>query len=289
MEKKKFKKFKNYLLSSSIPLEVSVSNLLAEHGWTILEETPFYLKNPITGEVEKSKTEIIGRDRVKIWDKRKIPDIYFDVNIECKYRNPSTYWIFFGSSSATWGFAKSRDAYIPSHIPTFYPKKSKKLVENENKLYLCVHDTIEKHLSDFTVASRFVQIQVERNEKFDRNIIYDACEQVMKSSINWTKTNIPELFKKSIHPFISIILPCVVTNSKMLYFENVDIETIQKLELEKLEKACKEVKKVIFLYQIPQNLQFKPKFFDGPIEYLFIPVISNDDIIPDRKTKKNAT
>lgn len=283
LNRRGFKEFKNYLLSSGIPLEVHISNLLAKHGWIVLEEIPFYLENQITGEVEESTAEIIGRDTVKPWGKRKkIPDIHFDVNVECKYRRPSTCWLFFGSSRAL-GFAqdKPKHLYTPSDIPTFYPSKSRKFEEKEFKLYSRFHDVIWKHLSDYSIASRVVQIPGEGNKKFSREIIYNTFGQVMKSSINWKKTNIPEMIKRLAYPFISIIFPCVVTNSKILYFENVNLEIIQKLKFEKLGEICKEVKKVIFLYQIPQNLQFKPKFFLTPINFLFIPVVSHDSFIPE--------
>lgn len=163
MVKEKFREFKNYILSSGIPLEVYISNLLAKHGWIILEEIPFYFENKMTKEFEKSTTEIIGRDFIKLWDKKnKTPDIQFDVNVECKYRAPSTSWIFFGSRpaldyaqtiSGTQSQIEVRD-YMPSHIPTFYPAKSREQKNKGFDLYQCIEETITKHLSDFTPASR---------------------------------------------------------------------------------------------------------------------------------------
>lgn len=284
MEKGKFKEFKNYLLSSGIPLEVYISNLLAKHGWIILEEEPFYIENPITGEVEGSITEIIGRDPETFLDKRKeIPGIHFDVNVECKYRNPSISWTFFGSARALYSAQSELGGFpFPSHIPQFYPLKSRKYEKNEIKLYDRIVAIMGEYLSDFAIASRAVQIPGENNKKLSREIISDTFYQVIKSSINLEKTNIPLLMKSSTRPFISIIFPCIVTNSRMLYFENADLGIMQQLKLEKLEKICKEVKKVIFLYQIPQNLRFEPsKYYGEPINYLFIPVFSHDCFVPE--------
>ncbi len=121
MKKQEFKKSKIQLLSSGIPLEVNISNLLEKKGWIVLEEMPFYLKSDVTGEVERSTTEIIGRKVFNFSGKGLgTLQIHFDVDVECKYRNPSTDWVFFGSNSVVSfsNYIKNID-YFATNVPVF--------------------------------------------------------------------------------------------------------------------------------------------------------------------------
>ncbi|PKP23042.1 MAG: hypothetical protein CVU05_01305 [Bacteroidetes bacterium HGW-Bacteroidetes-21] len=83
--KKEYSKWKDFLLKSSIPLEYEVMQLLSENGcvgnyeYTYLREDENEVINEFSYDIDASY--IKGGD-------------FFDLMIECKYRDPSTNWIF---------------------------------------------------------------------------------------------------------------------------------------------------------------------------------------------------
>ncbi len=104
----------------------------------------------------------------------------------------------------------------------------------------------------------------------------------MKSAIFWKNTNIAKLFGISLWQTTSIIFPCLVTTSEMLYFENVDVESIRELEYQDAGKKWKTIEKILFCYQIPESLRFQAaEFIEGTIEQIFIPIFSHKIFISE--------
>lgn len=286
MKESEFGKFKIHLLSSGIPLEVTVSNLLENKGWLILEEMPFYLKNDVTGGIERSTTEIIGRNFFN-FSGTGLGDlkICFDIDVECKYRNPSTDWVFFGSNSVISfsNYIKNHDYFstnIPAfsaNIPTFWPRRDGNK-EVEYKIYRKFVGVLKEYLENFNLASRAVQIE---KDEFSRGTVTEALNQLMKSAIFWKNTNIATLPSISLCQTTSIIFPCLVTTSEMLYFENADVESIKELEHQDAGKKWKNIDKILFCYQIPKSLEFQIEFVGESIGYIFIPIFSHKIFISE--------
>lgn len=266
MDKEEIKKFKEAILSSGIILEAEISDKLSKNNWIVVEEIPFYIENKITSKIEKSTTEVIGRRWFKINEKESL---HIDINAECKYRKPGTQWAFFTNEKVK-DYIERPESSPPLCVFCFKRNQESKIGK---ELAIKIEKTLKEILKEFPTASRSVEI---KNGKPIRAEISNACEQLMKSTKIWREQNVKRLVKLSIDNKIAIILPIIVTNAKILHFEEVKIEDIIEINGENIGEKCKEVKKILYLYQNPEELRIEQDPLSDRLEHIFIPIIKNE-------------
>ena len=257
------KEIKNSMLTSGIPLESSVAARLVELKWIVLENLPILLANKDTRRLPiKSEGDVLARK----WSKGS-PRVLLDLAIECEYRNPSTSWIFFKSQK----YSSSHPEVYTSYLTTFKRRTSK----NTRLQSIAYADKLISPLfGQIRPQSKALQVPGETNKAFSKESILKAVEQSVKAALNWKNENIPKLFDSDLDGLTtSIIMPMVVTTTRLLEFTGTTLSSVSKVDLKNLQKYFREVDFLLFDYQLPYELRFNDALSER-VDFLFVPIIN---------------
>ena len=112
-EKKSSSKWKTGFLKTGLPLEYVTSNILNRIGHEIFGEYPYIRPNE-SGELKEFSVDL--RTHKCLDDEDKL--IILSMLVECKYRQPGTYWVFSPYPSTTYpiGILNSTEDLVPVRI-----------------------------------------------------------------------------------------------------------------------------------------------------------------------------
>lgn len=197
------KSWKDFLLSSGIPLEYSIAKILKQRKFLISPEYNYARKNE-NGELINFSVDLCASEL-----QRKSNSPWYNLNllIECKYRHPQTKWIF------------TPDRQLSGLSCSF------------------IEDTFNnKYELDYTYADNFFDsyCQVYKgieilDDKFNPKSITQALHQLAYAYVNLLINNYEEEQGSFLGGLIYSSIPLIVTTSELWMLKNnISIEDIQK-------------------------------------------------------------
>ena len=233
---KEKRKWKDYLLSSGLPLEQSVIQDLEQLGMEGLREFKYERKN----EVGIQTIFSVDVYAPQIYHDLSRQQLWLDVLCECKYRHDNTKWIFTPHAFGRWPLASSRDVFAcvdkmtgPKVVDTSYFSK---LTDN---FKLCKKgiEIYENDINSKTIEQCISQLRYAVTQKFLDSLIHQVDKLL-----------------GPISP-IFIILPIIVTTAELWRMNSgVKIKDIRAAE--GIEDVGEKLTSLI-VFEPPDNLYMR--------------------------------
>lgn len=230
---KEKRKWKDYFLSSGLPLEQSVTQTLERLGMEGLTEFKYERKNEV-GLTTVFSVDVYGP---QIYHDLSRQQLWLDVLCECKYRHDNIKWIFTPHSFGKWPLASSRNVLVcvdkmtgPKVINTSYFSK---LTDN---FKLCKKgiEIYENDINNKTIEQSISQLR------------YAVIHKILDSLIHQV-----DKLLGPISP-IFVILPIIVTTAELWRINSgVTIKDIR--EAEGVEDIGEKLNSLI-IFEPPGNL-----------------------------------
>ncbi|SNS71656.1 hypothetical protein SAMN05421640_0972 [Ekhidna lutea] len=222
-------KWKDYLLKSGVPLEFEIKKLLDELGCqTRFDQS--YLRN--------DRNQISTEFSYDI-DSSYIKDLFFfKLLIECKYRDPSTNWLFVPDNEQS-GKTKSYDSFL--HPIDFFTL--------ENKFYL------DYYLMPYFSPSCEKGIEITSDRQNPKSITqaanqlsYGLVHEIIESMIvNYESDD-------GLEDQLCFHIPIIVTTAN-LYVAKKDLTIDSLKKSEKIEQIAKKENSLVLKYNIGKELE----------------------------------
>lgn len=223
----KSRKWKDFLLSSGIPLEYSVRNMFENLGISRPSEFSYIRKNEYGQEIIFS----VDIHATKILDR----NVWLEFFVECKYRHDNVKWIFSPDKYEVFFGPKFRDLFV--------------ILDQYNQNLKINSDKISEFSKNYDLCNKGVEIlSTSSNPSSVKEGVYQLKYCIIHKIVDGLKHQINNLLGHEEHCFI--LVPILVTTAQIWRIKpGITLENIR--EAEKIEDICE--RKDILLYHEEPN------------------------------------
>lgn len=227
------KSWKDYLLSSGMPLEHAIHNLLEDlHTF---EPSEFkYVRTNRDGFTETFSVDV----HATCMDTKR--NIFFDLFVECKYRHDSVKWVFSPCEFSEYFGADPLNMFNIIDCYDFNHEFNRTIIKNFVKTYPVCHRAIELMARDFsnkTIKQAVEQLRyaiISKWVKCFTERLDCSCDKIEYPDYTW-------------NPLFALI-PIVVTTAELWRISPyITIEDIKKAD--NIEKIATEANSLIYFEQ----------------------------------------
>lgn len=230
-------KWKDRLLSSSVPLEFDAAKILVDKGFTVDFD---YTYRRYDNKEEKDFSADISADAFYPFDFDAPIHLTVDLLVECKYRNPNVKWIFLP------------DINTDQYHSRFSSRTALKLVDEFSNE--CFESRLG-FLSEHETCLKGSELNLQTGEVHDSDIRH-GCNQLLYAMPHLLQRKISSALHNAIdecYPFV--ICPILLTTAE-LYIVSAEFGISKVLNSAKLEELCYKVDCIKYQLSIPPSFHF---------------------------------
>lgn len=226
-------KWKDRLLSSSIPLEYETASILTKEGFFV--DFDFAYKRLDEKEEKEFSIDLLAK-RFGGFEQFEIEAFQIDLVVECKYRNPDVKWVFLSNSGLD-----NEIIYFSSALKLIPHFSEVGLKSNEEMFQINNSDV----LPISTISKKGIEINTANGEVHDTGI-HHGINQLMYS----LPIILSDVIKNSFENDLSMVFPyaycpiLVTTADLRILNDDFSIELVKSAET--LEEISNEIPYLIF-------------------------------------------